>query len=168
MSTFSDKQHFEKQIRKNCSRCQTSHSYAMCPAFGTRCSRCSKWNHFDHCCFSNNSKIEVNSSEIIEDSSLDTQHHKQLCCLCLTAKQVSLGLCESCFDKISYTNTSDEDEVETDPPSPLEVSSYSYTIDSETPSTTEITPNSLDSARSLAHSPSPKVSCNSITPKPSD
>ena len=159
MSTFSDKQHFEKQILKNCSRCQTSHSYAMCPAFGTQCSRCSKWNHFDHCCFSKNSTIEVNSSEIDENSSLDTQHHKQLCCLCLTAKQVSLGLCEPCFDKISYNNTSDEDEVETDPPSPLEVSSYSYTIDSETPSTTEI--NSLENARSL-------VSCNSIAPKPSD
>ena len=145
MSTFSDKQHFEKQIRKNCSRCQTSHSYAMCPAFGTQCSQCSKWNHFEHCCFSNNSTLEVNSSEIDDHNSLDTQHHKQLCCFCLTAKQVSLGLCEQCFEKISYTNTSDEDEVEADPPSPLEISSYTI----ETPSEKEITPDSLETARSL-------------------
>ena len=73
--------------------------------------------------------------------------------MCLEVKELSYGLCASCLDKISYNNISDQDnsdneeETKADPPSP-EVSSYSYTIDSETPSTI---PDSLETARSIAN-----------------
>ena len=100
--------------------------------------------------------MEVNSSEIENCHSLKTilqQSQQSLCCYCLEVKELSYGLCASCLDKISYNNISDQDnsdneeETKADPPSP-EVSSYSYTIDSETPSTI---PDSLETARSIAN-----------------
>ena len=173
MSTNSDKQpryqafsaHFEKQTPSPCHKCHEVHEYGNCPAYNNFCTKCSKWNHFEHCCYSNNSKLEVNSSEIYDNShSLETilkQSKHKLCCYCLEVKALSYGLCASCLNEISYGSASDQDvsdnEEETDPQPPLQVSSYTI----ETPSEKEITPDSLKTARSL-------VSCNSIAPKPSD
>ena len=166
MSTNSDKQpryqafsaHFEKQTPSPCHKCHEVHEYGNCPAYNNFCTKCSKWNHFEHCCYSNNTKLEVNSSEIDNNChSLETilkQSKQSLCCYCLEVKELSYGLCASCLDKISYNNISDQDnsdneeETRADQPSSHEISSYSCTIDSETSSTI---PDSLETARSIAN-----------------
>ena len=41
---------------KTCSKCNTTHAYRDCPAFGKKCHKCGNKNHFSSCCRSNMSQ----------------------------------------------------------------------------------------------------------------
>ena len=38
---------------KTCSKCNLTHAYKDCPAFGKKCHKCDNKNHFSSCCRSN-------------------------------------------------------------------------------------------------------------------
>ena len=38
---------------KTCSKCNSTHTYKDCPAFGKKCHKCGNKNHFSSCCRSN-------------------------------------------------------------------------------------------------------------------
>lgn len=38
------------QNRKNCSKCNQKHPMRACPAWGLKCEKCGKYNHYTICC----------------------------------------------------------------------------------------------------------------------
>ena len=43
---------------QTCSKCNLTHAYKECPAFGKKCYKCSNKNHFSSCCRSNMSQVK--------------------------------------------------------------------------------------------------------------
>ncbi|KAK1122730.1 hypothetical protein K0M31_020486 [Melipona bicolor] len=49
------------QNRKNCSRCNQRHPIRACPAWGLKCEKCGKYNHYTNCCpYKFTEKKEIN------------------------------------------------------------------------------------------------------------
>lgn len=55
------------KVQKNCSRCGYNHPPRKCPAYGQKCSKCSKMNHYSRVCKSIQ-EIEDNASVLSDES----------------------------------------------------------------------------------------------------
>lgn len=56
--------------KKHCTKCNTVHVFANCPAFGVKCYKCNKFNHYSKCCRSKN--VHVIKETYSDTDSSDT------------------------------------------------------------------------------------------------
>lgn len=61
-----EKRNNASEIKRKCSKCNTSHAYRNCPAYGKRCKKCNKLNHFAIVC--KNKKINQVDTEDYGDT----------------------------------------------------------------------------------------------------
>ena len=61
-----------KTEKQSCGKCGYEHGKLQCPAYGKRCSKCKRFNHFPKMCktpFSSSSKSKKTHVHVVEDSS---------------------------------------------------------------------------------------------------
>lgn len=62
----------EKLSKSRCQKCNGLHGYGKCPAFGKKCFKCGKPNHFSNVCFNESQGVVKKVREITKKSSEDS------------------------------------------------------------------------------------------------
>ena len=62
---------------KTCSKCNMTHAYQECPAFGKKCHKCGNKNHFSSCCRSNVGQGQGHQSDRTQPHGKSTERHHQ-------------------------------------------------------------------------------------------
>ena len=75
---------FGKSYQHDYRNCGTKHQPRKCPAYGMKCSKCGKFNHYSSCCYSNQNskKVDVVTQDIQHgDSSTDSGDDFYISCI---------------------------------------------------------------------------------------
>ena len=62
-------------INETCSKCNMTHTYKECPAFGKMCHKCGNKNHFSSCCRSNVGQGQGHQSDRTQPHGRSTERH---------------------------------------------------------------------------------------------
>ena len=65
----------QSEMIKHCKFCAGSHARGRCPAYGKKCNRCNRINHYAKCCTKRVQEIEEESCDESPDSSSDTEFY---------------------------------------------------------------------------------------------
>ena len=58
----------QQNIVNNCRYCTQTHARGNCPAFGKRCQKCNKRNHFAKCCLSKTRDVNTVENDVVKSS----------------------------------------------------------------------------------------------------